>query len=62
MRLFYGSFGIGQELADYVQPIRAKNIVEAHNKMLKEHEREWCAIYHETEIKNLDKYRKLEVI
>ena len=62
MKLFYGSFGIGQKLGDYIQPIKAKNRVEAQNKMLKEHGKEWCEIYSEIEIKNLDEYKKLEVI
>lgn len=42
---FIGTFGVGTENRDYIQPIRAKNELEASRKMLEVHGKDWCGIY-----------------
>ena len=64
-KLFYCTFGYGQENSGCVQPIYAKSINDAHKIMCELYGGQWCWAYTDKEF-NSDKfifdYKKLPVI
>ena len=64
-KLFYCTFGYGQENSGCVQPIYASNINDAHKIMCELYGGQWCWIYTDKEF-NDDKfifnYKKLPAI
>lgn len=62
---FFFTFGVGQRLADHVQPIKAINMAEANKKMIEIHGREWAFPYTEKEFTSsslINNYKRLALI
>lgn len=49
MNKYIFTFGVGQPLGGYCQPIFAENFLKAREKMVELHGRNWCAGYTELE-------------